>query len=296
MISTNDKHDEGDTYFLYRIRGPLPSDDDRLLNLVRREYLYPPSNLAYNLSKWDDPTYKKFSKEDTWRYIHFYLVKLFSDSKPGFFVEAGALDGEYLSNTLWLEQYVGWTGLLVEPDKESFRHLQNKHRKSWTSNTCLSNQPYPKETVHVSLHLKDNKDIMRVPWNFYANAHEYGVTVKIPKPDFFSLTDESYTKVQCFPLSTFLMVLNVSVVDFLSLDIQGGEKEILRNIPWDKIRIRTIVVECIEKNIDESFVSFMESKGYVLVNRDLAVKVYDYFYVRKDEETLIRKLQNFVVV
>ncbi|KAG7168827.1 Star-like 13 [Homarus americanus] len=42
--------------------------------------------------------------------------RLFSDTPPGFFLEAGALDGEFISNTLYLEQQLGWTGLLVEAD------------------------------------------------------------------------------------------------------------------------------------------------------------------------------------
>ena len=36
----------------------------------------------------------------------------------GFYVEAGAYDGEELSNTLLFELYRNWTGLLVEPNPE----------------------------------------------------------------------------------------------------------------------------------------------------------------------------------
>ena len=50
------------------------------------------------------------------------------DLPTGFFVEAGALDGEYLSNTLALEKR-GWTGMLVEPDSNNYQLLLKKHRK-----------------------------------------------------------------------------------------------------------------------------------------------------------------------
>lgn len=65
----------------------------------------------------------------------------------GFFVEAGALDGEYLSNTMWLEQNRGWTGILVEPDTANFKKVKQKQRKTWISKTCLGLEKYPYEAV-----------------------------------------------------------------------------------------------------------------------------------------------------
>jgi len=62
--------------------------------------------------------------------------------RGGFFVECGALDGERSSNTLWLEQARGWTGLLVEMDPYFYTQLIGKSRRSWSINACLSPQPY----------------------------------------------------------------------------------------------------------------------------------------------------------
>ena len=42
-----------------------------------------------------------------------YLDVLFGDKKAGFFVEAGAFDGELYSNTLYLEMKKSWSGILV---------------------------------------------------------------------------------------------------------------------------------------------------------------------------------------
>ncbi|XP_047736496.1 uncharacterized protein LOC125177908, partial [Hyalella azteca] len=66
-----------------------------------------------------------------------------------YFVEAGALDGEYLSNTLRLEREQGWTGLLVEPDMDNYKQLLKTNRKAWTSPTCLALKDYP-ETVVIA--------------------------------------------------------------------------------------------------------------------------------------------------
>ena len=55
-----------------------------------------------------------------------------------FFVEAGGLDGERSSNTLWLEEKRGWSGLLVEVDPFLYTQLRGKARRSYSLNACLS--------------------------------------------------------------------------------------------------------------------------------------------------------------
>ena len=58
--------------------------------------------------------------------------------KKGFFIEAGAVDGEYLSNTLFFEMKYDWTGLLVEPNPAQLKELYTKHRKAYILPHCLS--------------------------------------------------------------------------------------------------------------------------------------------------------------
>ena len=59
-------------------------------------------------------------------------------NKKGFFVEAGASDGEEYSNTLYLEQKLKWTGLLVEANPNFVQDLVKKSRRSWILPHCLS--------------------------------------------------------------------------------------------------------------------------------------------------------------
>ena len=46
--------------------------------------------------------------------------------RNGFFIEAGAYDGEMLSNTLFFELKQSWTGLLIEPNPDAFELLKEK--------------------------------------------------------------------------------------------------------------------------------------------------------------------------
>lgn len=57
--------------------------------------------------------------------------------KNGFFIECGAYDGETRSNTLFLERFNGWTGLLIEADPINFTKMLRKNRRAYLSPTCL---------------------------------------------------------------------------------------------------------------------------------------------------------------
>lgn len=64
----------------------------------------------------------------------------------------------------------------------------------------------------------------------------------------FGLISDEYeyevtTTLQCFPLFSTLLALDNPTVNFLSLDIEGAEFEVLKTIPWDKVDIEVIVAE-----------------------------------------------------
>ena len=66
-------------------------------------------------------------------------------------MESGAADGETLSNTIFLERYMNWTGLLIEPEPLSYKKLMKRNRKSFTFNNCLSLEKYPTEVIYINI-------------------------------------------------------------------------------------------------------------------------------------------------
>lgn len=44
-------------------------------------------------------------------------------------------------------------------------------------------------------------------------------------------------EVMCMPLFAVLRALNVTKVDYFSLDVEGNELDILKTIPWDEVEI-----------------------------------------------------------
>ena len=45
-------------------------------------------------------------------------------------------------------------------------------------------------------------------------------------------------EVDCFPLHAILLALNVTRVDYFSLDVEGAELDVLNTVPFDRIDIR----------------------------------------------------------
>ena len=138
-------------------------------------------------------------------------------------MEAGAFDGEILSNTLAFELEDGWSGLLVEPLPSLYQQLVSKNRSSWAIQTCLSTKKRP-ETIRFSLSGSSEETQAGI---LADNATEVGEVVEM----------------QCMPIFSLLLALGNPTVDFLSLDIEGAEYQVLSTIPWDKVDIRALSVE-----------------------------------------------------
>ncbi|XP_029055591.1 uncharacterized protein LOC114882758 isoform X1 [Osmia bicornis bicornis] len=199
------------------------------------------SNKPYNLEhpEIEDPSMGQAS----------VIRKIFQDKKNGFFVECGAYDGETRSNTLVLERFLDWTGLLVEADSINFSKMMLKNRKSYLSPVCLGLQPYP--TVNTFL-MADN----------VGRLHDPNADSRMRNSN-----DVAYSgvhiKVQCFPFAHLMAALNVTTVNYFSLDIEGHELEVLKTIPFDEINIETLSVEFAHvASGKKKLIDFMESKGY----------------------------------
>ena len=114
----------------------MKQDDPELIQIIKEEILVPPDGAKLNL------TYEPSAKAIKGQYGQVNdaerILKIKENKKTGFFIEAGAACGEYISNTLYFELLYGWTGLLVEPDPNMLKQLYTKHRNAWIFPHCLS--------------------------------------------------------------------------------------------------------------------------------------------------------------
>jgi hypothetical protein len=130
------------------------------------------------------------------------MSQMMHNKTNGFFIEAGAHNGEYLSNSLYFERNLNWSGLLIEPITNSFQDLLSKNRKVFALNVCLTgNKP--------SLIKFKMADVLsgRID-NMNKNQLDY-----IPK----YAKNKSYEPIDyyvpCFSLNTILKAIDITNID-----------------------------------------------------------------------------------
>ncbi|ODN01928.1 Protein Star [Orchesella cincta] len=243
----------------------LPQNDTRIIKYISTYHLVPPSTLAYNFRKKGNSSSSFMNSGSSDGALNYSVQKILGFKKRGFFVECSAYDGETNSKTLALEQQYEWTGLLIEPDPFVFPRLVFKHRKAWTSDACLSPDPFPQrlEFLHridAGSSIPGHTSLQR------ALSPLSNITASDVNDD---SSKERWRKVQvpCFPIYSILSALKVFHVDYLSCDVQGLELQVLKTIPWNLVRIDVISVSYhLVPEGPESLKSFLESIGYWLVS------------------------------
>jgi len=154
-------------------------------------------------------------------------LDLFGFKRKGVFIEAGACDGILNSNTFLLEKNYEWTGLLVEPISEYYIQLE-QNRDVITSNVAISEV--------------NNKQL-----DFLITANKDLSTLKgYEDSDYHSENRKNYNikKVSTKTLGQLIIenLQNIEI-DFLSLDTEGSEFDIIKSLDILNHRINVICVE-----------------------------------------------------
>lgn len=154
---------------------------------------------------------------------------IFKNIKNGFFVEIGAYDGVMGSNCLFFERYLGWDGIAVEPSPSQFNLLKN-NRKCRCINKAISNKKEVIEFVDV---IEGKTQMSGINKDFYSSTLEY--LNKDQRTKFNKINIET---------STFSEVLaDTFHIDYLSIDVEGYEKDILESIDFNKYKVKVLSVE-----------------------------------------------------
>jgi hypothetical protein len=86
--------------------------------------------------------------------------------------------------------------------------------------------------------------------------------------------DRIFVYVPCFSLHTILSALNISQVDYFSLDVEGSEMDVLNSIDFNRIDFKTITVEHFFLN-SEVLIDFMKQRNLTYATKGKA----DHFFL-----------------
>ncbi|HHJ19497.1 MAG TPA: FkbM family methyltransferase [Gammaproteobacteria bacterium] len=168
--------------------------------------------------------------------------------RNGFFVEFGATDGVLLSNTYLLEKEFGWNGICAEPNPKFHEQLR-ANRGCIVSQHCIAG----KTGEQVEFILADAFGGMRR----YADDDQHQ-----EKREAYRLSGE-VAIMTTISLDDFLKHYNAPrEIDYLSIDTEGSEYEILASFPFDEWKIRLITVEHNFTDRRSDIRALLEKNGY----------------------------------
>jgi FkbM family methyltransferase len=171
---------------------------------------------------------------------------VFHGRRDGVFFEAGALDGVMDSNTLFFEEELWWTGILVEPNPDA-------------ANRCRVGRRAVVETMALSDSVGEKPFLLcdggLFGWSGLSESIEDEHAARIEK----HVKSKTLIKVPCEPLQSILARNGIKRLDYCVLDIEGAEWPVLMAYDW------SVPVEVFE--IEDNFGKypidqFMEQQGY----------------------------------
>jgi FkbM family methyltransferase len=199
----------------------------------------------------------------------FLETNIFKGYLNGFYVDVGAHNGISINNTLYFEKNNNWTGINIEPLKIIFDELVNNRPNNINLNCAVCNKDGETDFLcntgytEMLSGIKDTFDKRHLNRLEYENK-QMGSTTEV-------------VKVNTKKLETIFDENNVSHVNYLSIDVEGGEFEVILSINFDKVFIDVIGFENNYNDTSIPIIKYLQTKNFVLIN----YKSYDIFMINE---------------
>ncbi|PZS20045.1 MAG: hypothetical protein DLM57_02715 [Pseudonocardiales bacterium] len=158
------------------------------------------------------------------------LAERFSAKHGGGFVEVGALDGDFLSNSYYFEKALNWTGVLIEANPSQAELCRRNRPRSQVVNCAVV---APGAPPNVAFQVAEGNEAYSTlsPNRLYAgllrerNISTTGVVVPAAT------------------LDTILENAQISSIDFVTIDVEGHEHDVVRGFDLRRWSPTVVLVE-----------------------------------------------------
>lgn len=200
-------------------------------------------------------------KNDQW------VAEVYDYKHDGSFVEIGACSGSRLSSCYVLEKDLDWYGVAVEPNSKYYKECRVNRKNPL--NACIYN--YDGEVDYVECE-------GRIEERDWAAEGLSGIKTHLRKHhEHYHKKYGKMVKKKCVSPSTLLKEYNYpKTIDYLSLDTEGSEFEILRAWPWEHYRVGLLSVEVGDEVNELS--TFLKTKNYYKVKNPFCPEDYEAHY------------------
>jgi len=166
------------------------------------------------------------------QYLDFFIYAFFfSGMYPpsslvtnGVYIEIGGSNGIHASNTLFFETHLNWKGFLIEPSACGRCMLPFTRPRDHVRNAgaCTVATKLPGEFMTSFCPFPQDRCVRDAPGGY-----------------------KNYS-VPCLPMRDLLATAPTHV-HFISIDVEQHFKEVLTTLPWDRMAIDVILLECSDK-------------------------------------------------
>jgi FkbM family methyltransferase len=186
-----------------------------------------------------DRTKKLYSQSDE----ELIIRDFFDDRKGGFFVDVGSAHWEELSNTFFLEKYLGWGGIAIDAQAGFAEGYQKFRPKTKFFSYAVSD----KSGETLKLHLLWGMSSVDPNWHKqFTNGEDRGLkAVDVPTITLNDLLEQNH----------------VAKIDFLSMDIEGAEPAALAGFDIEKYKPALVCIEAAAIN-REVLAAYFDKHGY----------------------------------
>jgi FkbM family methyltransferase len=177
-----------------------------------------------------------------------FIRDFFSDKQQGVFVDIGASHYKDRSNTFYLEHKLGWSGLAIDPLPE----FAADYRR------------YRPRTKYISM--------------FVSNTSDERATLYVGETSLFSSSTKGHTddftdvgktiSAPTITLDALLAAEGITAIDFLSIDVELHEPEVLAGFTIENIRPKLVAVEALPP-VRQQVLDYFAAHGYVVVAKYL---------------------------
>jgi len=184
----------------------------------------------------------------------YYLYRFSGEKKTGFYIDIGANDANNLNNTAFFYEK-GWSGINVEPDMEKFNQLQNLRPKD----------------LNINMGAGSARGVLK----FYRFKNDSLSTFVKKEATRRESEGEALIGEADVPVDRLVEILNKYVspnktIDFMSIDVEGLNFEVLSSNDWNKFRPNFVCIEvadyCQNKvSRDAKVIDFLKKNDYAEV-------------------------------
>lgn len=158
------------------------------------------------------------------------LADRFAGKRDGFYVEVGALDGEFLSNSFYFEKALGWRGVLVEPNPVQAELCRRNRPGSIVANFAAVAPGGPATVTLQVAEGNEGYSTLSANRNYSRLLAERNIVT-------------TGMSVKASTLDEILHDAQPAAIDFVTIDVEGHERDVLRGFDVARWAPAVVLVE-----------------------------------------------------